>query len=188
MQNPIASFRNILIVLLSLTIFVSSYLSSIAAGEETSKDHQGNSQDSLTLLDCYKMALKQSETVAIQKEMIKEAEGRFTQYVNRIFPKASFSTSNKIQNGSGGSAFTLTEIPESKFVFSQPIFSGFKELATIAGSRYEKKQRIQEKIRAEQLLFTDVSDAFYLLLSYWEDFESLAAIRRALEERVEELK
>ena len=95
--------------------------------------------------------------------MIKEAEGRFQQSLGGILPHATFESSNKRQNGSNGSAFTLTEIPEQKFIFSQPLFSGFKDFAGMGASRAELRQKTQETLRARQLLFTDVSDAFYLL-------------------------
>ncbi|MBI4309191.1 MAG: TolC family protein, partial [Candidatus Omnitrophica bacterium] len=43
-------------------------------------------------------------------------------------------------------------------------------------------------VRAKQLLFTDVSDAFYLLKSHQEDFSALQDIGKALQERITELK
>ena len=79
----------------------------------------------LTLKDCYDLALKRSETIAIQKEKIAEAEGRFQQSFSTILPRVSYSASNKWQDGTGTSSFTLREVPETKFVFSQPLFSGF---------------------------------------------------------------
>src|SRR3989338_10286046 len=106
-----------------------------------------------TLLDCYKFALKQSETIAIQKERILEAEGHFLQSLSGVLPHASFAYSEKWQDGSNDSSFTLKEVPEGKFVFSQPLFSGFKEFAAMAGAKAEQRQFHQETIRAEQLLF-----------------------------------
>ena len=142
----------------------------------------------LTLAGCFELALKRSETVAIKRELIKETEGRFLQALSGALPRASFELSEKRQDGSGGSAFTLKEIPERKFVFSQPLFSGFKEFAAMAGSRAEQRERKEETARAEQLLFLDVTDAFYLLLEQREDLKALEAIRAALVGRIDELK
>lgn len=142
----------------------------------------------LTLADCYRLALKRSETIAIRGELIKETEGRFLQALSTALPRASFELSERRQDGSGGSAFTLKKVPERKFVFSQPLFSGFKEFAAIAGSRSERHQRQQEKARAEQLLFVDVAEAFHFLLQHREDLNALEGIRTALVERVEELR
>jgi outer membrane protein TolC len=61
----------------------------------------------LTLEDCYKLALQQSEQVALRQELIAQAESRFTQALSGILPRVSFSSSDKRQDGSGGSAFTL---------------------------------------------------------------------------------
>lgn len=57
----------------------------------------------------------------------------------------------------------------------------------MAGSRAERRQRTYEKARAEQLLFTDVSQAFYLLLEQREDRRALEAIRLTLMGRIEDL-
>ncbi len=142
---------------------------------------------SLTLRECYALALKQSEDIAVQQELIKETEGRFLQAVSGVLPRASFSSSDTRQDASGESAFKLQHVPLRKFTFSQPLFAGFKEFAAMAGSRAERRQRTYEKARAEQLLFTDVSQAFYLLLEQREDRRALEAIRLTLMGRIEDL-
>ena len=114
-----------------------------------------------SLADCYRFALKQSEAVAIKQELIKEEEGRFLLAFSTAMPKASYVWTDKREKGN-----FHTDFVEGKFVFSQPIFTGFKEFAAISGSRAEGRQRKQEMTRAKQLLFTDVSDAFYFYLSY----------------------
>ena len=141
----------------------------------------------LTLVGAYRLALKRSETIAIHAELIKETEGRFLQALSGALPRASFQWNERRQDGSGGSAFTLKEIPERKFVFTQPLFSGFKEFAAIAGSRAERRQRLAERSRAEQLLLVDVSDAFYLLREQREDLNALETTHAALLERIDEL-
>jgi len=141
----------------------------------------------LTLSDCYRMALKQSEEVAVRAERITETEGRFQQALSGILPKISFSSVDKRQDGDGGSAFTRRNVPERKFTFSQPLFSGFKEFAAMRGSKSEKRLREQEKGRAEQLLLVDVSDAFHLLLQQRRQIGVLDTIRQTLRERIREL-
>ena len=141
----------------------------------------------LTLVECYRLALKQSETIAIQRERLAETEGRFLQALSGILPRATFSLSEKRQDGSGGSAFQLRQIPERKFVVTQPLFAGFKEFAAMAGSRAERRQRKQQQAQAEWLLLTDVADAFYLLRQQREDLGALEISRAALMERLEEL-
>jgi len=137
-----------------------------------------------TLVECYHLALKRSETIAIQQEAIHEAEGRFMQAFSGVLPRASFSLSERRQNGSGSVA---DRVPERKFVFSQPLFSGFKEFAAMTGTRAERRQRQHEKARAEQLLLVDVADAFYLLREQREDLGTLELTRSILLGRLEEL-
>ena len=138
----------------------------------------------LGLADCYRMALKQSEEIALRAELINEAESRFLQAFSGVLPKISFSSVDKWQDGDGGSA---RHLPERKFSLSQPLFSGFKEFAAMRGSKSEKELRRLEKERAEQLLLLDVSDAFHLVIEQREDLRVLEAIRQTLRRRDEEL-
>ncbi len=141
----------------------------------------------LTLAQCYTLALRQSEDLAVNQEKITEAQARFQQALSTILPRISFSSSDKWQDVNSGSSL-LRKTPEVKFTFSQPLFTGFKELAAMAGARAQKRQREYELMRAKELLFLDVTDAFYLFELYQEDTKILNKTRQALCERIEELK
>ncbi len=158
-----------------------------AAAAETapSLDAEG---PALTLKECYALALKRSEQLAINQELIVETEARFLQSLSGALPRVSYAYSYKRQDATGDSAFKLRNVPESKFVFSQPLFSGFKEFAAMAGSKAERRERIAEKARAEQLLLVDVRDAFYMLREQRHDLQALETIRLALMERLDALK
>jgi len=158
-----------------------------AFGDSPLRGQSHAAQAPLTLADCYRLALAQSETIAIHRELIEETEARFTRALSGILPRASFSSSDKRQDGTGASAFTLRHVPERKFVFSQPLFSGFREFAAMTGSKAERRQRTHERTRAEHLLLMDVADAFCLLLEQREDLAALEMIRAVLLERIEEL-
>ncbi len=140
--------------------------------------------ESLTLKDCYKLALKQSELIAIDAEQIKIAEAHFLQAFGTIMPQVSFSHTET--RNSHNTALNNTH--EEKFIFTQDLFSGFKEFAGMKSSNFEKRQRQNELWRAQQLLFVDVSDAFYLLLEIQQDLNALKTIEFALKDRVGELK
>jgi len=144
------------------------------------------SEQPLTLTDCYKLALKESETIAINGELLKEAEAHFLQALGTILPHVSFASNQNFSDAT--SVFGSKDTYERKFVFSQTLFSGFKELAAITGSQLEKNQRINEKKRAEQLLFVDVADAFYLLLEQREDLQILESIKTVLINRIDFLR
>ena len=180
--------QKILIVIVSLGILTVSALSIASAGEMPVSPAISTGepafdapfQGSLTLQDCYALALKRSERLAIAQQVIQEAEGRFYQSLSGALPKLSFNYSHQYQPGDSE--------PESKFTFSQPLFSGFKEFAAMAASRAEGRQFRQEESRARQLLLVDVADAFYLYGFYQGHLELTQGIIQALENRTEELK
>lgn len=139
----------------------------------------------LTLKECYQLALIQSELTKIDTEHIKQAEAHFLQAFGTIMPQVSFSRTHLWETSATASKNSSFE---QAFVFKQTLFSGFKEFAGISGGKLEKKQRENEKLRGEQLLFVDVSDAFYLLLEVREDLKTLETIRKAFTDRIDELK
>jgi len=141
----------------------------------------------LTLQECYKLALKQSEFIAIDYEKIKEAEAHFLQALGTLLPQVSFARQDT-RNEYSDLNPTYNKSYEQKFTFTQALFTGFKEFAGMAAGKLEKRQREYEKLRAEQLLFVDVADVFYLLLEEREDIEALETIESAFSERIDELK
>lgn len=141
----------------------------------------------LTLNECFKLALKQSENIAINREKIKEAEARFTQALGTLLPHISFSRSDYFQDTANQSSYKKHSY-DQKFVFKQTLFAGFKEFAGMSGSKSEVKQRRFEAKRATHMLFVDVADAFYLLIELRKDIEALTITKKALDDRIADLK
>ncbi len=141
----------------------------------------------LTLKQAYQLALERSETIAIDQEAIKETEGKFFQALSTALPQVAWGASAKWQDRSADNA-TRRYTPASQFSLTQPLFSGFKEFAAIAASRAEHRQYQAALERAKQMLFVDVSDAFYFLKSYQEELAVLQATNDALLQRQTELK
>lgn len=150
-------------------------------------------EEPLSLEDCYKLALKQSEHIAINADLIKETEAHFLQALSIMVPHVSFlSLDMQEEEPAPGTTATFSSLKPSRsstrsFNVTQTLFNGFKAIAAIRGSNFEKKQRVDEKIRAEQLLFVDVADAFYLLSEKKEDIRALQKIKAALISRIREL-
>ncbi len=146
-----------------------------------------------TLPRCYALSLKQSELIAVDADRVRETEARFLQALSIMMPHFSlFSTDlqESIPND-GGSALSSLKPTKSSvrgFNYSQTLFSGFKAFAGMKGSNLERKQRMSEMVRAEQLLLVDVSDAFYTLMEKREDLGALNDTKKALLKRVVELK
>ncbi len=141
---------------------------------------------SLTLQECYQRALKQSETIAIQLEHIDEIKAQAMQAMSVGLPKVSFMYTDKWQDTLANRHIDEGQ-KEARFVFSQPLFTGFKEIAAIRANKYLSKQKQAELKRARQLLFADVVDAFYLYFTYQQDIKRLESIEHALKERWQEM-
>ena len=151
----------------------------------------------LTLADCYELALKESENIAINADQIKITEAHFLQALSIVLPHVSFQSNDFQQadntvegtptGGDISSASANLKSSTRNFNVTQTLFNGFKAIAAIKGSKYERNQRTNEKIRAEQLLLVDVSNAFYLLIEEKEDLKALEKISMALASRINEL-
>lgn len=140
----------------------------------------------LTLNECFRLALKQSESIAIDREKIKEAEARFTQAFGTMLPNVSFGRSDSLQDTAHQSSFKEHSY-DQKFIFKQTLFAGFKEFAGAAGSKLEVKQRGLEAKRATQILFVDVSDAFYLLAELRKEIEAFTITKKSLADRIADI-
>ena len=162
---------------------------------ESAKGDDQHSKRPLTLDDCYALALRQSEKIAILKEKIDEVEGQYLQAISTVTPKGNFLLTEFHQDspagsdgaGSVGSTLNLQSRPERKFKLSQPLFRGFRSLAAIGGAQSLKSQRTDEVQRARELLFLDVMNAFYGALGPRDEVESLQHIRELSAQRITEL-
>lgn len=149
----------------------------------------------LTLKDCYELALKRSETVAIQKEDIEEAEAQFFIAASEAVGDINFvmeRTRQDIQKGGGdgSSVAGSTTDPDKrtrKFVIKQPLFQGFKALGAFAGAGSLRKEQKEEWLRAKQLLFLDVASAYYGFLRENKDLGTIEGIYSLFQERIREL-
>lgn len=147
-----------------------------------------------TLEEAYRLALERSETVAIEQADLDLARARFYRAFKYFLPNVYWQTTRTERDvladgvgGDGVSADTRRRVtPEDKFVFSQPLFSGFREFASLRGSGADKKQQQLEYERAKEVLFVDVVDAYCAALQSDRDVEILRSIHRLLAERIKD--
>ena len=149
----------------------------------------------LKLWDCYELALERSETVAIQKEEIKEAEAQFFLAASEALGDVDFEITDRWQDiqkssgeGSIGSSLSDPARIERKFVIQQPLFQGFKALGALTGAGSLKREQKEEWRRAKELLFLDVARAFYGLLREKRDLETIDGILALFRKRLRELR
>ena len=146
----------------------------------------------LTFQDCYRLALKESELIAISVDEIKVTEAHFLQALSIMLPHFSFISTdfqeekNSIST-SGSGSLAPVKSSQRQFNVTETLFSGFKALAAIKGSKFERSQREYETERAEQLLLVDVANAFYLLAEERANLMVLRKVEEALTGRVKEL-
>lgn len=149
----------------------------------------------LTLREAYRAALTRSEKLAIAQQNIEEARARFMDSFKYFLPDVRFRTSRREQDVSTDGASTegissdarRRTTPEEKFVFTQPLFSGFKEIAALRASGADRSQMRHEYQRAEELLFVDVMEAYFTALETRSDARILREISGLLDQRLSDL-
>jgi outer membrane protein TolC len=154
-----------------------------------------DTNDSLSLEECYRLALVQSETVAIQKEAISRATAQIFNAASQGLGDVDFIIDRTFQdnqqsNLSGGGALGNLGDPnvhESKFRISQPLFQGFKAIGALTGAGSYRREQTEAWIRAKELLYADVARAFYNVLRYEKEIEINRGVRELLQERIQEL-
>lgn len=151
---------------------------------------------------CYEMAVLQSETLGLREEDIRIAQARFYQAIAGILPKVHVITTETLQNsagfsdsigGSGSSSSGSSGGGNSKdrlvtrLNVRQPIFSGLRDSSVQGSQKATTEARRQDKRRAYQTLYLDVSDTFYQILMYEGDVQVLQAVQASLQGRAQEL-
>ncbi len=145
-----------------------------------------------TFQDCYEASLKQTTSIPIQQELIKQAEATYNQAFGSSLPNISaVKNFGWPKAETGKSSFTSSNVTvesDTKLMLTQPLFQGFKEFAArkeakalIHASEYDKKE-------AAILLYHNVASSFYTTLSLEVDIENANEELGHYERRIKELK
>jgi len=153
-----------------------------------------------TVGDCYRLALRRMETVGIRQEDIETAKAQMFQAASEALGDIDFNMNafhqdapkpgTQASDTGGGSlagTFAARHRRDREFTFNQPLFQGFKSVGAILGAGSLKGQRVEEKLRTQQLIFLDVSKAFYAVLKQKEEVEINKGIIVLFKERIAEL-
>lgn len=171
-------------------------LSPLVHAQENTSPAPAAETPALSLEECYRLALVQSETVAIQKEAISRATAQIFNAASQGLGKVDFIIDRSFQdnqksNLSGsspyGSSLGDPNIQESKFTISQPLFQGFKAIGALTGTGSYRREQTEAWIRAKELLYMDVARAFYNVLRYEKEIEINQGIHELLGKRIKEL-
>ncbi len=147
--------------------------------------------DALTLNDYFDAALKRSEVVATQVELIHQAEERYNQANSALRPTvngvASYTWLEPTASGSSSTASNPNRQPLAKIMATQPLFRGFREFAGLRQSQAQREAQTLDYRQAQVQLFKDVAQNFFNILSIERDLQNLDEEVRQNLEREKEL-
>lgn len=150
--------------------------------------------EKLTLMECYRLALQRSETVAISDQEIARARAQYEQVIATMLPKITATVSELLQqqvpSGSGSSVqstFTRFSRPKVAIGVAQPLFQGFKNMSALRSSHASQAQAAYLKADAERFLFADVARTFQSILKLDRDIATSTRIISISKTQVVEL-
>jgi outer membrane protein len=143
-----------------------------------------------TLLSSYQAAIKRSETVGIDIELINQAEERYRQAIGAILPNVSVVGSYLRQEQPDNASSTLYPggQPLLKIQGTQVLFRGFREFAGLRQSQKLSQATQQDERQARTLLFNDVVQNFYAVLGLEKTLANYNSETSAYENRIKELR
>lgn len=145
--------------------------------------------EALTLDDYFSHALERSEVVATQSELIHQAEERYQQAGAALRPTVSGVASYTwLDKGARDATANPTRQPNARLTATQPLFRGFREFASIRQAQALVGALGEDYRNAQMLLFKDVTQNFYDVLSLEQDLRNLHEQINQYLEREQELR
>ncbi len=131
--------------------------------------------DGRTLDECFQAALRRSEVIGTQTELIAQAEERYRQSKGAIFPTINGVASYLVQAAPAATNSTNSpsEQTTAKITASQPLFHGMKEYAGILQQNLLVTAAMSNKVQAAALLYSDVATNFYSILTAEQDIRDV---------------
>ena len=145
----------------------------------------GGAAESLGLNDYFAQALRRSELVATQSELIVQAEERNRQASGALYPTLNVIGSTTRQDE--GAADQGTRQRLVRLAATQPLFRGFREFAAIRQSRALVDAQGDDYQNARVQLFKDVAQNFYDVLTLEQDLKNLDEQIGQYQQREQEL-
>jgi len=132
--------------------------------------------EALTLDEYFAAALKRSEVVATQGELIRQAEERNKQANSALLPTvsgiASYSRRDPVPAVDPSSSAPTDRSSLAKLTATQPLFRGFREFAALRQTKALLGAQNQDYRNARTQLFKDVVQNFYIVLSIEQDLKN----------------
>jgi outer membrane protein len=132
--------------------------------------------EALTLDEYYAAALKRSEVIATQGELIRQAEERYKQANSAIRPTvsgvASYSRRDSVSSVDPSNPAPTDWSSLAKLTATQPLFRGFRDFAALRQTNALLDAQNQDYRNACTQLFKDVVQNFYIVLSIEQDLKN----------------
>ena len=136
----------------------------------------GHAAGALTLDEYFAAALKRSEVVATQGELIRQAEERYKQANSALRPTvngvASYTRQDPIPAGELSTSTSPNRQSLARITATQPLFRGFREFAALRQTQALLGAQDQDYRNARTQLFMDVTQNFYTVLSIEQDLKN----------------
>ncbi len=133
--------------------------------------------EALTLDEYFAAALKRSEVVATQGELIRQAEEHYKQADAALYPTvngvASYTRQDPVPAGESSTSNSPNRQSLAKLTATQPLFRGFREFAALRQTQALLGAQNQDYLGARMQLFKDVTQNFYTVLSIEQDLKNL---------------
>jgi outer membrane protein len=147
--------------------------------------------EQLSLKDCFKAALKRSEALATQQELVVQAEENYHRAWGSILPAINGSYSYFYRNAPGlsssGNTSNSTGQQTLKIMVDQPLFRGFSDFAAVKAAKAFITAQEQARQWAGMQLYRDVAQAFYTRLAVQKDLRVFESELEQYQKRIKEL-
>ena len=126
----------------------------------------------------YEAALKRSEVIGTHRELITQAEEQYRQARAARLPTlngvASYTQQEQPPSSVPSTPSTLSSQSIARLTVTQPLFRGFREFAGLRQTKALLNAQDDDYRRARVLLFEDVVQNFYTVLSLERDLDNYA--------------
>ncbi len=157
---------------------------------------QPTASDTLNFETFIRLTISRSEVIKASREEIKIARARTFQAFGDAIGDGDFVITHdfkekQLDAESGGAGvsgtFNAPHRRERKFMFSQPLFQGFKTVGALLGAGSLKAQRREEYEFSKEVLFIEAAAAFYTLVSAEKQLVILSEIQKLFKDRIQDL-
>jgi outer membrane protein len=173
-------------------IFVIAAIGSSLALARTAVEKQNRAitSDGKSFEECYEAALKRSDDVAVDGELIKQAEDVYRQAIGAVLPNISGSGTYQYQQNNAGtfSNFYPNPSTSTKLTLTQPLFEGLKEYAGLRQTKTLIHASEFDKQQAATQLYEDTAASYFAVVSLEQDIDNVKDELAYYDRRIGELR